>query len=106
MIRKVAYFIRGWAPAYGLPRATRVPAQRSSLAGASSVSGPTPFRARIGASLLSRSIMKTDTYFYLWREQMLPHLSIAELIVLLVVVLLIFGPQRLPDLAASFGKSI
>ena len=37
---------------------------------------------------------------------MFPHLSIAELIVLLIVVLLIFGPQRLPDLAASFGKSI
>jgi sec-independent protein translocase protein TatA len=37
---------------------------------------------------------------------MFPHLSIGELIVLLLVVLLLVGPKRLPELAASFGKSI
>jgi sec-independent protein translocase protein TatA len=37
---------------------------------------------------------------------MFPHLSLGELVVLLVVVLLLVGPKRLPELAASFGKSI
>ena len=37
---------------------------------------------------------------------MFPHLSLGELIVLLFVVLLLVGPKRLPELAASFGKSI
>src|SRR4051812_1981733 len=37
---------------------------------------------------------------------MLPHFSLGELVVLLVVVLLILGPHRLPEVAASFGKSI
>ena len=37
---------------------------------------------------------------------MIPHLSLGELVVLLIVVLLLVGPKRLPELAASFGKSI
>lgn len=37
---------------------------------------------------------------------MLPHFSLGELIVLLFVVLLIFGPKRLPELGSSLGKSI
>ena len=37
---------------------------------------------------------------------MLPHLGIGELVVLLVIVLLLFGPKRLPELAASLGKSL
>jgi TatA/E family protein of Tat protein translocase len=37
---------------------------------------------------------------------MFPHLSLGELIVLLVIVLLLVGPQRLPQVAASFGKAI
>ena len=37
---------------------------------------------------------------------MFPHLGIGELLVLLVIVLLLFGPQRLPQLAGSFGKAI
>ena len=37
---------------------------------------------------------------------MLPHLGLGELIVLLIVVLLLFGPSRLPEVAAGFGKSI
>jgi len=37
---------------------------------------------------------------------MFPHLSLGELVVLLLVVLLLVGPRRLPELAASFGKSI
>lgn len=32
--------------------------------------------------------------------------SLAELVVLLVIVLLLFGAKRLPEVAASFGKSI
>jgi sec-independent protein translocase protein TatA len=37
---------------------------------------------------------------------MFPHLSMGELLVLLVVVLLLVGPKRLPELAASFGQAI
>ena len=37
---------------------------------------------------------------------MFPHLGFGELVVLLLVVLLLVGPKRLPELAASFGKSI
>jgi sec-independent protein translocase protein TatA len=37
---------------------------------------------------------------------MLPHLSLGECVVLLVVILLFVGPNRLPDVASSFGKSI
>ena len=37
---------------------------------------------------------------------MFPHLGIGELVVLLVIVLLLFGPQRLPQVAGSFGKAI
>ena len=37
---------------------------------------------------------------------MFPHLSLAELVVLLAVVLLLFGPKRLPELAESMGKSV
>ena len=37
---------------------------------------------------------------------MIPHFSLGELLVLLLVVLLIFGPKRLPELASSLGKSI
>jgi len=37
---------------------------------------------------------------------MFPHLSLGELVVLLVVILLLVGPKRLPEVAASFGKSI
>jgi sec-independent protein translocase protein TatA len=29
-----------------------------------------------------------------------------ELVIILVIVLIIFGPRRLPDFAESFGKSI
>lgn len=29
-----------------------------------------------------------------------------ELVVILVIVLIVFGPRRLPDFAESFGKSI
>lgn len=37
---------------------------------------------------------------------MFPHLSLGELVILLVIVLLLFGPQRLPQVAGSFGKAI
>lgn len=33
-------------------------------------------------------------------------LGMPEIIVLLVIVLLLFGPKRLPDLAKSLGRSI
>jgi sec-independent protein translocase protein TatA len=39
-------------------------------------------------------------------EHVFPHLGLGELVVLLVIVLLLFGPQRLPQVAASFGKAI
>ena len=37
---------------------------------------------------------------------MFPHLGLGELVVLLVIVLLLFGPQRLPQVAGSIGKAI
>ena len=37
---------------------------------------------------------------------MLPNMGWGELIVIAGIVLLLFGPKRLPDLAKSFGKSI
>ena len=37
---------------------------------------------------------------------MFSHIGLPELVVLLVIVLLLFGPQRLPQVAASFGKAI
>jgi len=37
---------------------------------------------------------------------MLPNIGWGELIVIFGIVLLVFGPKRLPDLAQSLGKSI
>ena len=37
---------------------------------------------------------------------MLSRIGWGELIVLLVIVLLLFGPKRLPELAKSLGESI
>lgn len=37
---------------------------------------------------------------------MLGHFSLPELLVLLIIVLILFGANRLPELAGSFGKSI
>ena len=37
---------------------------------------------------------------------MLPSLGMTELIVILVIALIIFGPRKLPDLGRSLGKSI
>ena len=37
---------------------------------------------------------------------MLGNIGMGELIVILGIVLLVFGPKRLPDLAASAGKAV
>ena len=37
---------------------------------------------------------------------MLPSLGMPELIMILVIALIIFGPRKLPDLGRSLGKSI
>ena len=37
---------------------------------------------------------------------MLPSVGIPELIIILVVALIIFGPRKLPELGRSLGKSI
>ena len=37
---------------------------------------------------------------------MLQNIGFSELLVILVIVLLLFGAKRLPDLARSLGKSV
>jgi TatA/E family protein of Tat protein translocase len=37
---------------------------------------------------------------------MLPSLGMPELLIILVIALIIFGPRKLPDLGRSLGKSI
>ena len=37
---------------------------------------------------------------------MLPNIGWGELIVIFGIVLLLFGPKRLPDLAQSLGKAV
>lgn len=37
---------------------------------------------------------------------MLPHLGIPELIVILFIIILIFGANRLPDIGRGIGKGI
>jgi len=37
---------------------------------------------------------------------MLPNLGMGELVIILIVVLLLFGAKKLPELAKSIGKSL
>jgi len=37
---------------------------------------------------------------------MLPNVGMGELIVILIIVLLLFGAKRLPDVAKSLGRSV
>lgn len=37
---------------------------------------------------------------------MLPNVGMGELVVILLIVLILFGAKRLPDLAKGLGKSI
>lgn len=37
---------------------------------------------------------------------MLPNIGMGELLVILVIVLVLFGAKRVPDVARSLGKSI
>ncbi len=37
---------------------------------------------------------------------MLPNLGLSELIIILVIVLILFGAKRLPDVAKGLGRSI
>jgi len=37
---------------------------------------------------------------------MLPNVGLGELVVILVIVLLLFGAKRLPEVAKSLGRSI
>lgn len=41
-----------------------------------------------------------------WGGVVMPKIGGTELIVILVVILLIFGPSKLPEIGRSFGKSI
>ena len=37
---------------------------------------------------------------------MLPHFSLPELLIIMVVILLLFGAKRIPEIAGSMGKGI
>ena len=37
---------------------------------------------------------------------MFPHLGVPELLVILVIALVLFGPGKLPDVGKALGKSI
>lgn len=37
---------------------------------------------------------------------MLPNMGMGELLVILIIVLVLFGAKRVPDMARSLGKSI
>ena len=37
---------------------------------------------------------------------MFPHIGITELLVILVIALVVFGPGKLPDVGKALGKSI
>ena len=37
---------------------------------------------------------------------MLPNVGMGELIVILLIIVILFGPKRLPDVAKGLGKSI
>ena len=36
----------------------------------------------------------------------MPSIGIWELIIILVIILILFGPKKLPDLAKAIGKSV
>ncbi|MBO0992148.1 twin-arginine translocase TatA/TatE family subunit [Bacillus sp. SD088] len=37
---------------------------------------------------------------------MLPNIGIPSLIIILVIALILFGPKKLPELGAAFGKTL
>ena len=37
---------------------------------------------------------------------MFPHIGVPELLVILVIALVVFGPGKLPDVGKALGKSI
>ena len=37
---------------------------------------------------------------------MFPHIGVPELLVILVIALIVFGPGKLPDVGKALGKSI
>lgn len=41
-----------------------------------------------------------------WRNKMLGNIGLPELLLILVVALVIFGPGKLPEVGKSLGKSI
>lgn len=54
--------------------------------------------------MLTLSMMPAGPERANWRVQVLKMLSIPHMIVVFLVVLVVFGPQKLPELARSFGK--
>lgn len=39
-------------------------------------------------------------------EEMLPHLGVPELLIILVIIIIIFGVGRLPEIGGAIGKGI
>lgn len=49
---------------------------------------------------------RSDKYLNRWRRNKMGHIGIGELVVIFLIVLLLFGTKRLPEIGSALGKAI